>query len=436
MRMIDLIAHKRDGMTHSPAEIAYLASCAAQGSAPDYQLSAWLMAAYQRGLDTAETVKLTRAMSRSGRRLDFSALGRPVVDKHSTGGVGDGLSLALAPLAAEAGVAVPMMSGRGLGHTGGTLDKLESIRGFNVRLSPSAIAKQMRSIGVCMFGQSEDLVPADRRLYALRDATATVESIPLIVASILSKKISEDLDALVLDVKCGSGAFMAERGRARELARALVATSRRLGLRSVALVTDMSQPLGWAVGPSLELRQAIEVLKGDRASTDYRNLLLRLGGWMLRLAGRARSWEEGARTMEMLIGNGRALGRLRRMIHAQGGDERVVDDPQRYLPEARLKRAVRARRGGYVQRLDARTVGRASVVLGAGRDRMEDRIDFGAGIWLRRKVGDRVRPGEEIATLFAGDAGRLKEGDRTFAGAWSVGPARPRPIPLVHEVIQ
>ncbi|MBI4425170.1 MAG: thymidine phosphorylase [Elusimicrobia bacterium] len=438
MRLLDLIAKKRDGGAHTPAELEFIASCAAggRGTAPDYQLSAWLMAVVWRGMSDAETVAWTRAMARSGRRLDLSSIRAPKVDKHSTGGVGDGISLVLAPLVASAGVTVPMMSGRGLGHTGGTLDKLESVRGFKVRLETPQIERQLAAIGVCMFGQSEDLAPADRKLYALRDATATVESQPLIVGSILSKKLAEDLGGLVLDIKCGSGAILRDPREALRLGRKLVATARRLDLRCVGLVTGMDQPLGRVVGNALELRQAIEVLQGDCTPGDYLELTLALGGWMTCLAGAAKSWEAGARLLESRIRDGGAIEKFRQMVKAQGGDPRVVDDPDRVLPRAPEAGTILAPKSGYLTRLDARGVGVAAVALGAGRSRMEDPIDYGAGIRLLKKLGDPVKKGEPVARLYARDRSRASGGATAFRASFAVGARRP-PLPsVVREVIR
>ncbi len=435
MRMLDLIAQKREGREHSEEELGFIAAASCDGSVPDYQLSAWLMAVCCRGMSERESVAWTRAMTATGRRLGLSKLKKPKVDKHSTGGVGDGISLALAPLLAASGAVVPMMSGRGLGHTGGTLDKLESIPGFKVRRSIPQVLSQLRSIGVCMFGQTAELAPADRKLYPLRDATATVESTPLIVASILSKKLAEDLDALVFDIKCGSGAIFREQRHAVRLSRALVKAAKGLGLPCAGLVTDMEQPLGRAVGNALEMRQAIEVLQGGGSAPDFRQLLLTLGGWMLRLAGRAGSWEQGAERLEGLLRNGAAALRLRQMVRWQGGDPRVVDDPDRVLPRAKLSAVVRARHSGHLSRLDARLVGMAAVELGAGRSTMEDAIDYGAGILLEKKLSDPVRRSEVIARLYASDAPKLRAGAKIFEQAIAIGPRR-RPPPLIREVVR
>ncbi len=435
MRMLDLIAKKRAGLAHAPSELAFIAQGAAGGSIPDYQLSAWLMAVCWRGMKEQETVALTRAMAASGRRLELGALKAKKADKHSTGGVGDGVSLALAPLAAAAGLVVPMMSGRGLGHTGGTLDKLEAVRGFKVRLPLPAISRQLARIGLCMFGQSAQLAPADRKLYALRDATATVESLPLVVASILSKKAAEDLDALVLDVKVGSGAIFQDPAAAEALARALVKTGKGLGMRTVALLTGMEQPLGRYVGNALEIRQAVEILRGDARAADYLECLLALGGWMVHLAGRAASPRAGARKLTALIASGEAYRKFREMVRAQGGDARLIDDLG-LLPRARLTVSVTASKAGYLRRLDARRVGQAAVLLGAGRAHMDQALDYGAGMILDKKIGDAVARGEVVARLFAGDKAALEQGREHFLTALEIGPARPKLQPLIRKILK
>ena len=445
MRLLDLIAKKRDGGSHTREELEFIAAAAAGGNGngagsslqvPDYQLSAWLMAVVCRGMTEDETVEWTRAMAKSGRPLDLSSLKAPKVDKHSTGGVGDGISLALAPLVAAADLVVPMMSGRGLGHTGGTLDKLESVPGFQVRIEPDLVKKQLASIGVCMFGQTADLAPADRKLYALRDATATVQSQPLIVGSILSKKVAEDLDALVLDIKCGSGAIFRDKASALKLGKKLVSTAKKLDLKCVGLVTGMDQPLGRVVGNALEMRQAIEVLQGDCTAGDYVELTLALGGWMVALAGKAKDWEAGARRLEGLIRSGAAAERLRAMIRAQGGDPRVMDEPDKVFPSSPEVAVVRSQKSGFVTKLDARGVGVAAVALGAGRSRMEDAIDYGAGIRLEKKLGDPVEKNEIVARLFAEDRSRAEGAVQAFSASFEAGARKPKLPPVVREVIR
>jgi pyrimidine-nucleoside phosphorylase len=433
MRMLDLIAAKRQGRAHTPKELAFIAQGAASHEIPEYQLSAWLMAVCCRGMNEAETVALTRSMAESGKRLSLAS-GPAALDKHSTGGVGDGISIALAPLIAAAGLQVPMMSGRGLGHTGGTLDKLESIKGLEVKLPVSAIKRQLSSIGVCMFGQSQDLAPADRKLYHLRDATSTVESLPLIVASILSKKMAEDLDALVLDVKIGSGAIFAHPAKGRELARALVKTAKGMGLKCAALLTAMEQPLGRYVGNALEIRQAVEILKGDFTSSDYADCLFALGGWMLKLGGKAKTAEAGAARLRECVRDGSAVEKLRRMIKAQGGDPRVVDRLE-LLPVAKKSLEIPAPASGYVSRLDARIVGEAAVALGAGRSRMDQALDYGAGLILYKKVGEPVKKGEPVAELRAATPALLENGRAKYLSGLSISSKRAAPGPVVLEVL-
>jgi pyrimidine-nucleoside phosphorylase len=435
MRFLDLIAKKRDGGRHTTAELELVARAAAQGLAKDYQLSAWLMAVACRGMDEGETVALTRAMARSGKALGLKGLKRPRADKHSTGGVGDGVSLALAPLAAACGLAVPMMSGRGLGHTGGTLDKLEAIPGFKVRLGLPAIRHQMGRLGVCLFGQTEELAPADRVLYALRDATATVPAQPLIVSSILSKKAAEDLNALVLDVKVGSGAIFQDAASARNLARALVKTARGLGIPTVAVLTAMDQPLGRYVGNALEVRQALEVLQGIETAPDYLECTLTLGGWMLALSGLAASAARGADMLRGKIRDRSGLALFKAVVKAQGGDARVVDEPDRLVCAKRWKKVL-AQTSGYVSSLDARAVGEAAVLLGAGRAYREQTLDYGAGIFLARKIGDRVRRGETLAVLHAGDEGRLAAGADKFLSGLALSPRAPRRAEVVLEILK
>ena len=435
MLFLDLIAKKRDGGRHTPEELAFVARAAATGLVPDYQLSAWLMAVVCRGMDEAETVALTRAMARSGSSLGLGKLGRKKADKHSTGGVGDGVSLALAPLATACGLAVPMMSGRGLGHTGGTLDKLESIPGFKVRLPLPRIRKQMKDLGVCLFGQSADLAPADRTLYALRDATATVPARPLIVGSILSKKAAEELDALVLDVKVGSGAIFKDAPSARGLAQALAKTSKGLGMPTVAVLTAMEQPLGRYVGNALEVRQALEILSGVETAPDYLECTLVLGGWMLKLTGLAKSAEHGADMMRARIADRSGLKVFRDIVKAQGGDVRVIDDPDR-LARAKKTRTVAAPRDGFVTALDARKIGHAGVLIAAGRAYKEQALDYGAGLILHKKVGDRVRKGDALAELRAAEAERLSAGVKEYLSALSIGPKAPRPARVILEVLK
>ncbi len=436
MRMLDLILKKRSGGEHDFTELKFIADGAASGAIPDYQLSAWLMAAFFNPLSKKETADFTKAMALSGKKLDLKGLKGGRVDKHSTGGVGDGVSLALAPVAAAAGVIVPMMSGRGLGHTGGTLDKLEAVKGFKVRLSASQVYKQLKATGVSMFGQTAELAPSDKKLYALRDASCTVESLPLIVASILSKKYAEDITGLVMDVKYGSGAFLRDFKKSRELAVALIDTAKLLGIRCVAVLTAMDEPLGLAVGNGIEMEQSIRILRGEKGPADFIEVLEVLSGWMIYLGARARTPEEGMAIARTVISDGSALEKMRQMVKWQGGDPRVVDNPEKFLPKAKLVTEVKASKAGYLTAMDARTVGHASVVLGAGRARAEDSVDFGAGMVLYRKTGDKLAPGDLIARIYASDSSKLKEGKKVFESALKTGPRPPKKALLIKEIIK
>jgi len=435
MRASELIRRKRDGGALSPAELRFLVDGYASGAIPDYQLAAFCMAVFFRGMDGAETAALTEAMLRSGQVLDLSDVPGVKVDKHSTGGVGDKVSLALAPIAAACGVVVPMVSGRGLGHTGGTLDKLEAIPGFRVDLPVSRFRELLRRNGACLIGQTAEIAPADRKLYALRDVTATVESIPLIAGSIMSKKLAEGIDGLVLDVKVGSGAFMKRREEAGLLARTLAGIGRAMGKRVTALLTDMEQPLGLAVGNALEAAEAIALLGGG-GPADLREVTLALVTEMLLLAGLAEDAGAARRRAERAVADGSARERFRRIVEDQGGDPRTVDDPSR-LPQAPLRRDVPAPAAGVVQAIDAQAIGLAAMALGAGRVRVEDRVDPAVGILLRRKVGERVVQGEPLATLHAARQGGepVEAVAARVAAAYRLGDAPASPGPLVLERI-
>ncbi|MCA1829756.1 MAG: thymidine phosphorylase [Myxococcales bacterium] len=434
MRAYDLIRKKRDGGSLSAEELQYLVWGATGGGIADEQLAAFLMAVFFRGMDAQELKAWLHAMLHSGRVLDLSAIPGRKVDKHSTGGVGDKISLPLAPLVAVCGVRVPMVSGRGLGHTGGTLDKLESIPGFTVDLSIARFAELVNSLGVCLIGQTGEIAPADRKLYALRDATATVESVPLIASSILSKKLAEGIDALVLDVKTGRGAFMKETAQARTLARTMVDLCRAMGRGCVALLTDMDAPLGHAVGNAVEVRESIEVLRGA-GPPDVRELTLRLGVEML-IAGDAPGVGDdpllARMRLETALADGQALKRFAQLIEAQGGDPAVVDDPSK-LPQPKIVREVRADRSGLLTTLDAELVGLAAVELGAGRARKEDDVDHAAGLILHKRLGDEVREGDVIAELHAATESRLDAGELRLRSAARIGDAPPQRKPLVLE---
>lgn len=432
MNVVELIQRKRDGGTLAKDEIAWLVKSYTAGAVPDYQMAAMAMAIFLNGLEPAELVEWTRAMLHSGEVLDFSGVEAPKVDKHSTGGVGDKVSIPLAPMVAACGVAIPMMSGRGLGHTGGTLDKLESIPGFVTGLDPDRFRAVLDSCGLVLAGQSTTLVPADRKLYALRDATGTVESIPLIASSIMSKKLAEDLDGLVLDVKVGSGAFMKSLARARSLASTLVEIGRAYGVRTVALITSMDAPLGNTVGNANEIAESIQVLSG-RGPSDLIEVTLALGVEMLAVAG-IESDPAAARAMlDQTRHDGSALELFARVVKAQGGDASVVENPEKVLPIAPHKSEVRAESGGVIQTMDALKVGVAAMRLGAGRERKEDTIDPAVGINLLAKPGDRIDKGQPLMELMYRHPARLEEALAVLEGAVDIGDGLPAEAPLVLE---
>jgi pyrimidine-nucleoside phosphorylase len=457
MRAVDIIRKKRDGQALTAAEIEAFVAGATARTWPDYQVAALLMAIVLRGMDAAETADLTGAMVRSGVKLDLSDLPGGKVDKHSTGGVGDKTSLVLAPLAAACGAVIPMMSGRGLGHTGGTLDKLEAIPGFRldppsglpgphlrpdrleaipgfrVGLSLPELRAALKAVGCAVIGQTPEIAPADRVLYALRDVTATVESIPLIAASIMSKKIAEGISGLVLDVKCGSGAFMKSRPEARRLAEALRAIGAAAGVRTEALLTAMDVPLGRAAGNALEVVECLEVLEGH-GPADVTELSVQLAARLVRLAGEAATLAEAEAKVRSALASGRGLEKFRQVIERQGGDPRVVDDHGR-LPAAPHTEVLRADRTGYVHGPDALGVGRATVLLGAGRDRVEDAVDPAVGVIVLARRGERVRPGDGLLEVHYRDSARLAAARGLLADACSVRDEPPPQTPLILEVL-
>jgi pyrimidine-nucleoside phosphorylase len=411
MNTYELILRKRNRGRLTPGEIAELVDGFARGTVPDYQMAAFMMAVYFRGMSVDETAALTRAMMDSGRVFDLSQIDCLKVDKHSTGGVGDKVSLILAPLVAACGAVVPMVSGRGLGHTGGTLDKLESIPGFRTNLKQAEFVRVLSKVGVSIMGQTKDLCPADRAMYALRDVTATVDSIPLIAASIMSKKLAEGIDGLVLDVKVGTGAFMAGPVQARSLARAMLRIGARMGKKVVAVVTGMWEPLGFAVGNAVEVVESIEALKGNWP-LDLEEVTLALGGEMLLLAGQARSPAQARRMLLRALTRGRALAVFRDLVAAQGGDPRVIDDYS-LLPQPKFRIPVKAAGPGYVRSIDALRVGLLSVQLGAGRDKLGARVNHSVGFLFKRKVGDRVAEGDVLVEVLASTR---KKGEEIAAG--------------------
>jgi pyrimidine-nucleoside phosphorylase len=428
-----VIARKRDGAELERGEIEAFVRGSVDGSWADYQLSALLMAVFMRGMTPRETAFLTEAMLKSGIVADLSAIGAPKADKHSTGGVGDKVSLHLAPMVAACGVVVPMISGRGLGHTGGTLDKLESIPGFRVGLSITQYRRQLGRIGLALIGQTAELAPADRKLYALRDVTATVECIPLICASILSKKLAEGIDVLVLDVKFGRGAFMKDKARARELAVAITTVATAMGKPTRAVMTAMDEPLGHAVGNALEVAESIECLRGSGAR-DLMEVTYAVGGQMLVLAGAAKTPAQARALLERSIASGAALGKFREMVAAQEGDPRVADDAGR-LPKAKLRRGLGSRRSGFVTDVDALGVALAALRLGAGRARAEDKVDHSVGVDRLVKVGDPVEKGGTLCRIHANGARPAEEAARMLEKAITVGDAPPPPARLVDEII-
>ena len=434
MRAVDLIRRKRDGGELSRAEIEFLVEGLTDGVVPTYQWAALAMAIVWRGMTAAETAALVEAMLHTGTVLDLSDIPGPKVDKHSTGGVGDKTSLILAPIAAACGVTVPMVSGRGLGHTGGTLDKLESIPGFRIDLDLAAYRRVARACGLVLIGQTAEIAPADRVLYALRDATATVESIPLITASILSKKLAEGIDALVLDVKCGDGAFMSRIEDARALAASMTTIGRALGKPVQAVLTSMDAPLGRMVGNALEVRESVDCLKGV-GPADLMEVSLELAAEMLLLGGVATSRDQALDRCRRSIADGSARERFRRVVAAQGGDPRVCDEPEAILPRAECVELVRAERSGFVHALKAWAVGQASMILGAGRRTAEDAIDPAAGIVLHRTVGDRVAAGDVLAELHFNPpfAAALPEALAMFRGAVAIGVEPMTRPPLILE---
>jgi pyrimidine-nucleoside phosphorylase len=430
MRVVALIERKRDGGALTAGEWAALMAAYARGDVPDYQMAALAMACLLRGLDADETAALTDALLASGARLDFGDWPVPRVDKHSTGGVGDKVSLALAPLVAACGVAVPMMSGRSLGHTGGTLDKLESIPGFRVGLSLAEARAQVERFGLALFGQTDEVAPADRRLYALRDATATVPALPLIAASIMSKKLAEGLTGLVLDVKAGNGAFIGDPGRGAELARTMIALGRAHGLPVVALQTAMDRPLGRACGNALEVAEAVAVLRGGGPS-ELREVMFALGAEMLVLGGVAADVAAARAQLAACLADGSALERWRAVVAAQGGDPRVADDPQGVLPRAPVREIATASHGGTVTALDTRALGDIVVALGGGRTRVDDIVDPAVGLVMAVQPGDLVHAGDPLAEVHARDAATAAAAVAAVRAAVTVGDAVAAPLPLV-----
>ncbi|MDQ1410175.1 MAG: pyrimidine-nucleoside phosphorylase [Acidobacteriaceae bacterium] len=435
MRAVDLIRKKRDSGEHSREEIEFLISGYTRGEIPDYQMAAWLMSAWIRGLSRAETTALTQAMLHSGEVLDLSSLPAKKVDKHSTGGVGDKTSLILAPIVAAGGLVVPMISGRGLGHTGGTLDKLESIPGFNTNLSLKDFRRVLGECGMALIGQTAEIAPADKKIYALRDATSTVENTGLICASIMSKKLAEGLDALVLDVKTGSGAFMKREEDAVGLAKVMVEAGKSMGKKMVALITDMDQPLGRTAGHANEIIECVEVLNG-RGPGDLRELSVELSAWMFYLGEKTKSIEEGRKLAGRMISSGQAREKFRQCIRLQGGDERVIDEPD-LLPKAASKVDVTSNAGGVLVATDCEQFGMALAMLGGGRETKENRIDHAVGFEFHKRIGQRIEIGEPLATIHYNNDAKLAKATHMVAESFVIdqdsGEQAPRP--LIRRII-
>ncbi len=434
MHMYDLILNKRNGGELSTSEIDFFISGYTRDDIPDYQAAALLMAIYFQGMNSRETADLTMAMVRSGTQIDLSEIPGIKVDKHSTGGVGDKTTLVLGPLAAAAGVPIAKMSGRGLGHTGGTIDKLESIPGFNTALEPDAFIRQVREINIALMAQTGTLAPADKKLYALRDVTATVDSIPLIASSVTAKKIASGANAILLDVKCGSGAFMKTRAEAAALAGAMVDIGRRVGREMLAVVTDMSRPLGRFIGNALEVREALDTLRGQ-GPDDLRELCLALGAHMLVLGKVERAYAPARTRLEKVLQNGTALRKFKALVEAQGGDPGVADNPD-ILPAASIKQEAPSPRAGYVVSIDAMQVGRAAMLLGAGRMTKDDRIDHAAGLELVKKPGEPVKAGEPLAILHTNRQNTLTDAAAALTGAFTISDTPPDPAPLILETVE
>ena len=432
--MTDLLAKKRDGLALSSEEISFMIEGYTRGEIPDYQMSAMCMAILLRGMDERETLDLTMAMMHSGETIDLSPIRGVKADKHSTGGVGDKTSLILCPMVAAAGLKIAKMSGRGLGHTGGTIDKLESFAGFSTAISEETFFRNVNEIGIAIMGQTTELVPADKKIYALRDVTGTVPAIPLIVSSIMSKKLASGADVIVLDVKCGDGAFMKTEAQAEELARGLTRVGRLAGRKCAAVITDMDQPLGYAVGNAVEVKEAIAVLRGEEQG-DLLELCLTLGACMMVEAGAEWSMQEAKLALLRVIEDGSALRKLAEMVEAQGGDARAVYDTS-LLPQAAVTLEVPSEKEGYVNRIHAERVGLISMHLGGGRATKESSIDLSVGVVLHKKVGDAVKAGESLATIHASGMEKAKEAAQMLLGCYefSAGPVK-RPV-LIKQILR
>lgn len=433
MRMYDLIMKKRNGGALSGEEIRFMVQGYTRGDIPDYQMSAMMMAIYFRGMNADETLALTMEMAGSGDMLDLSDIRGVKVDKHSTGGVGDKTSLALTPMVAAAGVTVAKMSGRGLGHTGGTIDKLESFSGFSTAISEQQFKENVNRIGIAIMGQTADLAPADKKLYALRDVTATVDNMSLIASSIMSKKLAAGADAIVLDVKTGSGAFMKTEEDSFALAHEMVRIGNGAGRKTIAVVSDMDQPLGYAVGNALEVREAIDTLKGN-GPKDFVELCMTLGSYMLVAGGKAKTREDAECILREVIADGSALDKLAEFVEAQGGDRELVYHPES-LPQASIAQEIKSPADGYIQRIVCDEIGICSLILGGGRETKESEIDLSVGLVLHKKVGDAVRKGESLATIYANDQAKLDAAADRFLQAYTIDNSPVEKKPLIKGIV-
>ena len=432
--MYDIILKKRNGEKLNKAQIQYVINGYVAGEIPDYQVAALLMAIYFKGMDAKETADLTMTMVDSGEQIDLSSIAGIKVDKHSTGGVADTTTLIVAPLVAACGVPVAKMSGRGLGHTGGTIDKLETIAGFNVEQPKDAFIRIVNEIGVAVVGQTGILVPADKKLYALRDVTATVDNISLIASSIMSKKIASGADAFVLDVKAGNGAFMTETEKAFELAKEMVAIGTHVGKRTIAIVTDMNEPLGMAIGNALEVKEAIEILSGMHKEGALREISLQIGAYMLLAAQKCQTVEEGIQILVQTLESGKGLVHLKKMITAQGGDSRVVDNPS-LLPQANHMIEVKTQQEGWIFAMDTQDIGSSAMLIGAGRKTKEDKIDLAVGIVMEKRIGEYVKQGETIAKFYVNEEKMLDEAIDLFKRAVHIKEQKPSDKTIVYGVV-
>jgi pyrimidine-nucleoside phosphorylase len=434
MRVYDIIAKKRDGLSLSADEIEFLISGYVKDTIPDYQIAAWLMAVYFQGMEEMEIINLTKQMVLSGDVIDLSEIEGIKVDKHSTGGVGDTTTLILGPIVAAAGIPVAKMSGRGLGHTGGTIDKLEAIPGFKVELTRDRFVSQVNKVKLAVVGQSGNIVPADKKLYALRDVTATVNSIPLIASSIMSKKIAAGADAIVLDVKTGSGAFLAKRDEAVQLAELMVKIGKAFNRNTIAVITNMDQPLGQAVGNALEVKEAILTLK-MQGPDDLTQLCLELAAQMFVLAKKVPTYQAGFELAKELLNSGQALIKFKEFIEAQGGDKNVIDDFN-LLPTASNKILVYSNKSGYVEGIESQEIGRAAMILGAGRSKKEDQIDLGVGIIIRKKVGDQVHDNEALAEVHYNERSKVQEAVTIIENAYTISNEKVNAPPLIYHTVK